>query len=136
MRHIVLLRGINLGSRNRVSMPELRAVLTDAGFEDVRTYLQSGNVALTSDPKPHAGSASPRRRGTGRRSRACSRSPTTSDAAPLAERGADRWRDLRPEQLDRAQRACVREVAEARLQQEAVVCEELVLEEDLPDNLL
>src|SRR5436190_5641285 len=52
MRHIVLLRGINLGSRNRVSMPELRAVLTDAGFEDVRTYLQSGNVALTSNSRP------------------------------------------------------------------------------------
>ncbi len=47
-RQIVLLRGINLGARNRVAMPALREVLTDAGFEDVRTYLQSGNVILSS----------------------------------------------------------------------------------------
>jgi uncharacterized protein (DUF1697 family) len=44
----VLLRGINLGSRNRVAMPKLRSALEDAGFEDVRTYLQSGNVVLSS----------------------------------------------------------------------------------------
>ena len=44
---IVLLRGINLGSRNRIAMPELRDLLTSAGFEDVRTYLQSGNVVLS-----------------------------------------------------------------------------------------
>jgi uncharacterized protein (DUF1697 family) len=53
-RHIVLLRGINLGSRNRVSMPELREALQEAGFKDVRTYLQSGNVVLTSAGKPES----------------------------------------------------------------------------------
>jgi uncharacterized protein (DUF1697 family) len=52
VRHIALLRGINLGSRNRVSMPQLRDVLTDAGFDDVRTYLQSGNVVLSSTSRP------------------------------------------------------------------------------------
>jgi uncharacterized protein (DUF1697 family) len=46
-KHIVLLRGINIGSRNRVAMPRLRDVLTDAGFEDVKTYVQSGNVVLS-----------------------------------------------------------------------------------------
>jgi uncharacterized protein (DUF1697 family) len=46
-KHIVLLRGINIGSRNRVAMPKLRDVLTDAGFEDVKTYVQSGNVVLS-----------------------------------------------------------------------------------------
>jgi uncharacterized protein (DUF1697 family) len=51
-RHIVLLRGVNLGSRNRVSMPGLRAVLEAAGFVDVRTYLQSGNVVLAADGGP------------------------------------------------------------------------------------
>ena len=51
-RHIVLLRGINLGSRNRIAMPELREALAGAGFEDVRTYLQSGNVVLSSDDSP------------------------------------------------------------------------------------
>jgi uncharacterized protein (DUF1697 family) len=45
---ILLLRGINLGPHKRVAMPELRALLTDAGFEDVRTYVASGNVVLTS----------------------------------------------------------------------------------------
>lgn len=45
---IALLRGINLGARNRVSMPALRALLGDAGFDNVRTYVQSGNVVLDS----------------------------------------------------------------------------------------
>jgi uncharacterized protein (DUF1697 family) len=44
---IALLRGINLGSRNRISMPELRGCLEEAGFKEVRTYLQSGNVVLS-----------------------------------------------------------------------------------------
>jgi uncharacterized protein (DUF1697 family) len=48
-RWIVLLRGINLGSRRRVPMPELREALAGAGFPDVRTYVQSGNVVLSSD---------------------------------------------------------------------------------------
>ena len=47
-RQIALLRGINLGARNRVSMPELRELLEGLGHEDVRTLLQSGNVVLTS----------------------------------------------------------------------------------------
>lgn len=52
MHQVVLLRGINLGSHNRVSMPALRETLTGAGYEDVRTYLQSGNVVLASDASP------------------------------------------------------------------------------------
>jgi uncharacterized protein (DUF1697 family) len=46
-RQIVLLRGINLGSKRRVSMPKLREVLEDAGYDDVQTYVQSGNVVLS-----------------------------------------------------------------------------------------
>jgi uncharacterized protein (DUF1697 family) len=49
---IVLLRGINIGPRNRIAMPALRQALEDAGFEDVRTYVQSGNVVLSSKTKP------------------------------------------------------------------------------------
>jgi uncharacterized protein (DUF1697 family) len=45
---IVLLRGINLAGRNRIAMPALRDALAGAGFEDARTYLQSGNVVLSS----------------------------------------------------------------------------------------
>ena len=47
-RLVVLLRGIYIGSRNRISMPELRKAFEDAGYDDVRTYLQSGNVVLSS----------------------------------------------------------------------------------------
>jgi uncharacterized protein (DUF1697 family) len=49
VRNVVLLRGINLGSANRIAMPALRAALTAAGFESVRTYVQSGNIVLDSD---------------------------------------------------------------------------------------
>jgi uncharacterized protein (DUF1697 family) len=48
-RHIILLRGINIGRSNRIAMPALRELLTSAGFEDVRTYLQSGNVVAGRD---------------------------------------------------------------------------------------
>jgi uncharacterized protein (DUF1697 family) len=51
-QHILLLRGINLAARNRIAMADLRGVLEDAGFEHVRTYLQSGNVVLSSGAKP------------------------------------------------------------------------------------
>jgi uncharacterized protein (DUF1697 family) len=50
-RHILLLRGINVGSQNRIAMPALRTALTDAGFDDVVTYLQSGNVVVSSAAK-------------------------------------------------------------------------------------
>lgn len=46
-RQIVLLRGINIGSRKRVAMPKLREILEDAGYRDVQTYVQSGNVVLS-----------------------------------------------------------------------------------------
>jgi uncharacterized protein (DUF1697 family) len=52
--YVALLRAINLGRVNRVPMAELRTVLTNAGFDDVRTYLQSGNVVLSSRAKPEA----------------------------------------------------------------------------------
>ena len=50
-QHILLLRGINVGSRNRVAMPRLRAALEAAGFGDVRTYVQSGNIVVASAAK-------------------------------------------------------------------------------------
>jgi uncharacterized protein (DUF1697 family) len=51
-RQIVLLRGINLAGRNRIAMPALREALSSAGFDDVRTYVQSGNVVVSSDASP------------------------------------------------------------------------------------
>jgi uncharacterized protein (DUF1697 family) len=53
-RHIALLRGINLGARNRVPMPELRELLAQSGYEEPRTLLQSGNVVLSSRKQPDA----------------------------------------------------------------------------------
>ncbi len=46
--HLAFLRGVNLGPTRRLKMAELRAALTDAGFTDVRTHLQSGNVVVSS----------------------------------------------------------------------------------------
>ena len=49
-----MLRGINLGPSRRVPMAQLRALLTDAGFADVATYVQSGNVVLCAARDPAA----------------------------------------------------------------------------------
>ena len=54
---ISLLRAVNLGSHNKVSMPTLREHLADAGFEDVRTYVQSGNLVTTSSHRTERGVA-------------------------------------------------------------------------------
>ncbi len=48
---ISLLRGINLGSRNRISMPDLAALYQKLGFDNVKTYIQSGNVVFETDQK-------------------------------------------------------------------------------------
>jgi uncharacterized protein (DUF1697 family) len=49
-----MLRGINLGSRNRVAMPALRELFETLKFTDVETYVQSGNVAFSASSKPDA----------------------------------------------------------------------------------
>jgi uncharacterized protein (DUF1697 family) len=49
---IALLRGINIGPRQRVKMPELRKLLEDLGHTDVETLVQSGNVVFSSRAKP------------------------------------------------------------------------------------
>ena len=48
MRYVALLRGINVGGRNRVPMSALTEVLSDR-YDGVRTYLQTGNVVLDSE---------------------------------------------------------------------------------------
>jgi uncharacterized protein (DUF1697 family) len=53
-RIVALLRGINVGGHRKVPMARLREVLEGAGFEDVKTYVQSGNVALTGPDRPPA----------------------------------------------------------------------------------
>ena len=53
-RHVSLLRGINVGGHNLVSMARLRALYEALGCEDVTTYLQSGNVVFRRDRDPAA----------------------------------------------------------------------------------
>ncbi|MFR9778905.1 DUF1697 domain-containing protein [Micromonospora sp. MS34] len=48
-RYAALLRGVNVGS-TRLAMADLRRIVADLGHEDVKTYLQSGNVVFTSPP--------------------------------------------------------------------------------------
>lgn len=43
---VALLRGINVGKAKRIAMADLRTVVASAGFEDVRTLLNSGNVVF------------------------------------------------------------------------------------------
>jgi len=45
---VAFLRAVNLGTQRRVAMGQLRTALTDAGYRDVATHLQSGNVVLSS----------------------------------------------------------------------------------------
>src|SRR5215216_6356544 len=47
--YAVLLRGINVGGKNKVPMTGLKKVLEELGFSNVSTYIASGNVILTSD---------------------------------------------------------------------------------------
>ena len=44
--YVALLRAINLGAVNKISMPALRTMFEDLGHKDVRTYVQSGNVVF------------------------------------------------------------------------------------------
>lgn len=47
-KYIAFLRGINVGGKNKVSMPILKAAFVAIGFSDVATYINSGNVVFSS----------------------------------------------------------------------------------------
>ncbi|AKP67303.1 DUF1697 domain-containing protein [Companilactobacillus ginsenosidimutans] len=49
MKYLVLFRGINVGGHSRVPMQTLRDEFTSAGYEAVHTYINSGNLFITSD---------------------------------------------------------------------------------------
>ena len=49
MRYVALLRAVNLVKRNRIAMADLRRILAELGYEDVKTHLQSGNAVFSSD---------------------------------------------------------------------------------------
>ena len=49
--HVALLRGINVGGKNKLPMKDLVAVFAGAGCADVRSYIQSGNVVFRASPE-------------------------------------------------------------------------------------
>jgi uncharacterized protein (DUF1697 family) len=57
-RYLALLRGINVGGRNKVAMADLRRIASELGHTDVATYIQSGNLVFSSDDDDTAGHAS------------------------------------------------------------------------------
>ncbi len=48
--NVALLRGINVGGKNKLPMKDLATMFMDAGCSDVRTYIQSGNVLYRAEP--------------------------------------------------------------------------------------
>ncbi len=53
-RYVALLRGINVGGKNIIPMADLRCSFEKMGFEDVSTYIQSGNVFFEGGPDMQA----------------------------------------------------------------------------------
>src|SRR5689334_13590201 len=49
--HVALLRGINVGGKDKLPMKDLVAMFVEAGGADVRTYIQSGNVVCRASPE-------------------------------------------------------------------------------------
>ena len=49
MSYVALLRGINLGAKNKVDMKSLKALFESLGYENVRTYIQTGNVIFDNE---------------------------------------------------------------------------------------
>jgi uncharacterized protein (DUF1697 family) len=47
--HVALLRAVNVGGTGKLPMAELKRLCEEAGFAEVRTYIQSGNVLFASD---------------------------------------------------------------------------------------
>lgn len=56
-KYIVLLRGVMPTGKNKVPMAKLRAILIKSGFNNVQTYIQSGNILLESAKSPEVISA-------------------------------------------------------------------------------
>lgn len=58
-RYIALLRGINVGGNTMIKMTELKAVFEECGFENVATYINSGNVAFDVLQRPARSKGTP-----------------------------------------------------------------------------
>ena len=51
VKHVALLRAVNLAGHNKIGMADLKALLVGLGFEDAQTLLQSGNVVFSGGSK-------------------------------------------------------------------------------------
>ena len=51
--YVVLLRGVNVSGKNILKMSELTDKLIEAGFRDVKTYIQSGNIVFSYESTPY-----------------------------------------------------------------------------------
>lgn len=49
MRYVALLRGVNVGGKNKISMPDLARAFEDVGMIEPTTYINSGNVIFSTD---------------------------------------------------------------------------------------
>lgn len=54
MSVVAWIRGVNVGKSARLAMADLRAIAASCGFENPRTYLQSGNLVVDTDAAPNA----------------------------------------------------------------------------------
>jgi uncharacterized protein (DUF1697 family) len=54
VKHVALLRGINVGGKHRLPMADLAQLFVGAGCTDVKTYIQSGNVVFSAKKPPVA----------------------------------------------------------------------------------
>jgi len=79
--HIALLRGINVGGKNRIAMPALREMAIGLGYTEVATYIQSGNLIVTSPAASDEIAAELRR----------AIAATMGVAVPVATRTATEW---------------------------------------------
>ena len=88
---VALLRGINVGGHRRLPMADLRALLQDLGYRDVRTYIQSGNVVCDTIAAGPRGAS-------GKRTQAVEKAVSAailerfSLTVPVMVRRADEWR--------------------------------------------
>ena len=59
MEYVALLRGINVGGKNKVVMSDLREQIAARGFDSVRTYINSGNLLFEAEAEVGAGTNTP-----------------------------------------------------------------------------
>lgn len=50
--YVILIRGVNVGGKNKVPMGELRTCLEELGYSNVSTFIASGNIILSSNKSP------------------------------------------------------------------------------------